>query len=89
MMMAFGFLFMLAVLALPVLLIVGLVVWMMRTNQQATPPPPAARPQVTIPPQRGAPPAPVSPSAARACSHCGAGLQPDWTHCPQCGAPVG
>jgi hypothetical protein len=22
------------------------------------------------------------------CSHCGAGLQSDWTHCPNCGAPV-
>jgi hypothetical protein len=22
------------------------------------------------------------------CAHCGAGLQSDWTHCPQCGAPV-
>ncbi len=25
---------------------------------------------------------------ARFCSHCGAGLQADWTHCPQCGAPI-
>ncbi len=24
----------------------------------------------------------------RYCSHCGAGLQADWAHCPQCGAPV-
>ena len=22
------------------------------------------------------------------CAHCGTGLQADWTHCPQCGAPV-
>ena len=22
------------------------------------------------------------------CQHCGAGLQADWTHCPQCGAPI-
>ncbi len=25
----------------------------------------------------------------RFCTHCGAGLQADWAHCPQCGAPVG
>ena len=24
----------------------------------------------------------------RYCAHCGASLQADWTHCPQCGAPV-
>lgn len=26
--------------------------------------------------------------SARYCRHCGAGLQADWTHCPQCGAPI-
>ena len=87
MMMGFGLLFMLAVLAIHVLLIVGLVVWMMRTNQQTNPPLPAANPQVAIPPKVVSP-AP-SLSAARVCSHCGAGLQPEWTHCPQCGAPIG
>jgi hypothetical protein len=25
---------------------------------------------------------------ARACSHCGAGLQAGWTHCRQCGASI-
>ena len=29
------------------------------------------------------------PDAKRFCSHCGASLQEGWTHCPQCGAPVG
>jgi predicted lipid-binding transport protein (Tim44 family) len=24
----------------------------------------------------------------RYCTHCGAGLLADWTHCPQCGAPI-
>jgi uncharacterized paraquat-inducible protein A len=33
-------------------------------------------------------PNPSAPTAARYCSHCSAGLQSDWTHCPQCGAPV-
>ena len=26
--------------------------------------------------------------SARYCAHCGAGLQADWIHCPQCGAPI-
>lgn len=25
---------------------------------------------------------------ARACSHCGAGIQTGWTHCPHCGSPA-
>lgn len=34
--------------------------------------------------------APIFQSAAgmRTCSHCGASLQADWSHCPQCGAKV-
>jgi hypothetical protein len=32
----------------------------------------------------------ISPAApaVRYCSHCGTGLKTDWTHCPQCGAPI-
>jgi hypothetical protein len=30
----------------------------------------------------------ANPSKAGVCSHCGAKLQPEWLHCPQCGAPV-
>ncbi len=30
----------------------------------------------------------VQSQFARYCAHCGTGLQGDWTHCPQCGAPV-
>ena len=26
--------------------------------------------------------------AGRYCAHCGTGLHTDWTHCPQCGAPI-
>ncbi len=88
MMMGFGFLFMLAVLAIPVLLIVGLAAWMMRTTgQPANPQPPAVYPPVVTPPKAASPAS--SSSAGRACSHCGAGLQSEWTHCPQCGAPIG
>jgi len=27
-------------------------------------------------------------ASPRYCVHCGAGLQAEWTHCPQCGAPI-
>jgi ABC-type uncharacterized transport system YnjBCD permease subunit len=27
-------------------------------------------------------------TTTRYCSHCGTGLQSEWTHCPQCGAPI-
>jgi hypothetical protein len=36
----------------------------------------------------GSPVSVSSQTPARACSHCGAGVQTGWTHCPQCGAPV-
>ena len=83
MMMGFGLLIMLAVLGIPILLIAGLVLWMviqgtLRDNHPSTvhslPAAPASSP---------------SAGAGHVCSHCGAGLQPEWTHCPQCGAPAG
>ena len=80
-MMIFGFLFLLLVVAVVVVgLIVGLA-WFNRINQQGNPvnvnQSPEKREQIT------------GPDVKRFCSHCGAGLQADWTHCPQCGAPVG
>ena len=30
----------------------------------------------------------LQPTPARACAHCGAGLQTGWSHCAQCGAPL-
>jgi uncharacterized paraquat-inducible protein A len=38
--------------------------------------------------QPGVAPSPAAPRADRYCSHCGAALQADWSHCPQCGAPI-
>lgn len=93
MMMGFGLLVMLAVLAIPILLIAGVAFWMMR---QATLlnryPHPASNPPIVPPPVNGpsaSPPRAQTANAGRTCSHCGAGLQSDWKHCPQCGAPVG
>ena len=81
MMMGFGFLVMLAILAVPILLIVGLVILMLRPVLGRMATPIAASPS---PPQALAEPAPAS----SICSHCGAKLQAEWAHYPHCGAPV-
>ena len=79
-MMGFGFLSMLLVIVLPIVGIVVLVVWLVNSNRQGNlfsqNPPSEKREQAE------------GQGMKRFCSHCGAGLQDDWTHCPQCGAPV-
>jgi uncharacterized paraquat-inducible protein A len=87
-MFGFGWLMMLAVIGLPLLLIFLLVGaasgWFQNWNRTAVTnqnqPPAGAQPvNYALPAQK----------ADRYCSHCGAGLKADWTHCPQCGAPIG
>lgn len=60
---------------------IAVLVWLNRTNQRGNPSSssslPENREQV------------AGPDAQRFCSHCGAGLQASWAHCPQCGAPTG
>ena len=87
-MMVMGLLVMLLVFGLPVLLIVvlagGLTGFLQKQNRLSDgvqrPLPVASNPAVQ--------PEKTATSAPRYCVHCGAGLQADWTHCPQCGAPV-
>lgn len=80
-MMGFGFISMLLVIALPIVGIVALIVWLSNANRQGNlfglNSPSEKRDQAT------------DPGTKRFCSHCGAGLQANWTHCPQCGAPIG
>ena len=80
-MMIFGFLFLLLMVAVLVVGVIAGIAWLNRTNRQENPlnvkQPSEKRVQIT------------GPDAKHFCSHCGAGLQDDWTHCPQCGAPVG
>jgi hypothetical protein len=77
MMMGLGFWLMLLVLSVPILLLVGLVLLMIK---------PIIRPMET-PASAGS--MQKDPGSSRAvCSHCGAGLQANWAHCPQCGAPA-
>jgi hypothetical protein len=79
-MMGFGFLSMLLVIALPIVGVVALIVWLSNPNKQGNlfgmNLPPEKREQVK------------EPGAERYCSHCGTGLQDNWTHCPQCGAEI-
>ena len=80
-MMVFGFLLLLLVVAVLVVGVIAGLSWLNRTNRQGDPyrmnQPSEIREQVPI------------QDPKRFCSHCGAGLQEGWTHCPQCGASIG
>ena len=77
----FGFLVMLAVLAVPILLTGGLIALMTRPM-----PGQSSRPLTAGP---GSPAAPAVEATSGVCPHCGAKLDADGAHCPQCGAPAG
>lgn len=82
-MMIFGIIFMGLVIALPILLIVAIIagVWGVAGRRGM----PSF--STSSPVQTGLQ---VQPAAQfpRYCSHCGQGLQADWTTCPKCGAPA-
>jgi ribosomal protein S27AE len=80
-MMGFGFLFMLVLVAFPIVGIVALALWLYNANRRGNPFP------VKYPSEKRE--QAESPELKPFCSHCGAGLQGDWTHCPQCGAGIG
>lgn len=86
-MFGFGLLMLLLVIGLPILLVVLLYIGgtgiLQRMNH------PASVQQTTQPsyPITMQPSIPVE-TPSRYCAHCGAGLQSDWSHCPQCGAPI-
>ncbi len=88
-MMMFGFilLMMLLVVGLPVLLIaliLGGGSGLLRNHTQSMSSP-QNQPSIT---HQNISTIPTASMPARYCSHCGAGLQPDWAYCVQCGAPV-
>jgi hypothetical protein len=72
-MMVFGLLALLLIIAVPVVLVVLLV-----------------RPQVgsNNPAASKVPPVASVGAPSGSCSHCSQSLQPGWTYCAQCGAPV-
>jgi hypothetical protein len=78
-----GWIVMLVVICLPVLAVLGLIgvgIYVYNRNRSITRQNQAYQP--------GVPTNQPAPKADRYCSHCGAGLQSDWSHCPQCGAPI-
>ena len=80
-MMMFGFVLLLLVGFILVVGVIAGLAWLNRADRQGKPlgvsTPSENREQIT------------AKDGKRFCSHCGAGLQPDWPHCPQCGAPTG
>ncbi len=72
-MLGFGLIAMLLVIGLPVALI-AVLIWALarRGNSFASAPTPVHQ----------------NTASAHTCAHCGAALQADWSHCPQCGALV-
>jgi len=76
-MMGFGLLMMALVLGLPVLLIAAILIWVLSLKSQRSWP--------KFSPQT---PTSLMKPEARNCAHCGQSLQAEWTHCPNCGAPI-
>ena len=73
-MMGVGILFMLLVISMPIVLVAVLIGAMTNRRDNSA---------VLMPT-----PITLRSASARYCSHCGTALKADWTHCPQCGAPV-
>jgi hypothetical protein len=78
MMMGLGFWTMLAILAVPILLVISLIILVLRPVLDLVNPAGAAgRRRVS-----GSP-------AIESCDHCGSRLRPEWAYCPLCGRPAG
>jgi hypothetical protein len=87
-MIVFGLLFLLLIIAIPVVLVIALAggkAGLLNKQNEATPVYQQPGNSTSNPVVRTDLTAPVYP---RYCAHCGAGLQEGWTHCPQCGAPI-
>jgi hypothetical protein len=84
----FGWVMMLLFMVVPVVLIILLIAWALGGFRNL-----GSSLNNTANPTHGS----YSPASAtlststpqRYCSHCGTGLHADWSHCPQCGAPIG
>jgi len=79
-MMMYGFLFLILFGFIIIVGVIAGLAWYSKNNRQGNPfstnQTPEKRDQFP------------SQEVKRLCSHCGAGLQEDWTHCPHCGTPV-
>ncbi len=88
-MMGVGLLFLLLLIAIPILLVIVLLGGTGGFLQKQNRPADAVQRPVYAPSSQVSQPGQVAVTSTRYCAHCGAGLQADWTHCPQCGAPIG
>lgn len=79
-MMGFGFLSMFLVIALPIVGVIALVIWLGNANRQGN------LFGMNLPHEKHEQNS--SPGTKHFCSHCGTGLQDNWTHCPKCGAEI-
>jgi hypothetical protein len=89
MMFGFGFLMMLLVIGLPLLLVVVLAGGLVGIIQKQNRPTDNWRGPNSVASKPVVAPTPMLATTTRSCTHCGASLQSDWSHCPQCGAPAG
>jgi hypothetical protein len=87
-MMVIGLLVMLLVIGIPILLVVALLGGATGLLRNQNHPATAWQNPLPMANNPGAQPGHPATPPARYCAHCGAGLQADWTHCPQCGAPI-
>jgi hypothetical protein len=81
-----GLLFLLLVIGLPVGLVIlaltdGIGILRQRSHQNMVQQEIQPSHHIAIQPK-------IIGAVSRYCAHCGAGLQPEWSHCPQCGAPI-
>lgn len=87
-MMGLGLLFLVLLIGIPILLAVVLLGGGASAFQKQNHPGFSVQNPVNVPPSQVVQPDQPAAIPARYCAHCGAGLQADWTHCPQCGAPI-
>ena len=87
-MMGIGLLFLLLLIAIPILLVIALLGGTGGFLQKQNRPADVVQKPVYATSSPVAQPGQAAVTSTRYCAHCGAGLQADWTHCPQCGAPI-
>jgi hypothetical protein len=83
-----GLLIMLLVVSIPILLVVALLGGVAGSLQKQYRPEDIVQKRLYTASNQVVPSGQAVVTPARYCAHCGVGLQADWTHCPQCGAPI-
>ncbi len=87
-MMGIGLLMMLAIIGIPVLIIAAIVGGTGSFLNRLTPAPAVYHQSVTTTSNPVIQPDKSVSVTSGLCTHCDAGLQPGWTHCPRCGASI-